>query len=380
MKKILVLILTFAVIFGIFAGCSGNVPDTTGEDTVTLTDGGAGGDAAPAPVVGGSAGIKVGISMPTKDLRQWSNDGDQMEKELKAQGYAVTLDYASNDIATQVSQIDNMLNDGCSLLIIAAIDGDSLGIVLDIAKERNVAVISYDRLLMNSDAITNYVAFDLYMIGWKQGEYIRDNLKLDTTDGPYNIELFAGDPGDNTARYIFSGAMDVLMPYIDQGKVIVKSGQTDFKEVSTAAWASEAAQSRMDAIIAANYADGTTLYAVLCADDRCALGVTNALESNYNGQWPIITGCNCEIPNVKNILNGKQSMSVFCDTRTLASKAVEMADAILKGGEAPVNDRETYNNNVMVVPSFLCEPVVADKDNYRPILIDSGYYGEDDLS
>ncbi|MBP5222216.1 MAG: substrate-binding domain-containing protein, partial [Lachnospiraceae bacterium] len=201
-----------------------------------------------------------------------------------------------------------------------------------------------------------------------------------TTDGPYNIELVTGDPGDNNARYFFSGAMDVLNPYIDQCKRVGKSGQTDFKELATAAWASEAAQSRMDAIISANYADGTKLDAVLCSNDSTALGVTNALESNYNGAWPIITGQDCDIANVKNMLKGKQSMSIFKDTRTLASKVVEMVDAIMKGGEAPVNDRESYNNNVKVVPSYLCEPVFADKDNYKKILIESGYYTEDQLN
>ena len=375
-KRVCSLLLAGILALGTLAGCSGDsskassqAGTTTKKDTTTTT----------TTTTTAKAGGKVGVAMPTKDLQRWNQDGDNMKKELEAAGYTVALDYASNDIATQVTQIENMINSGCEILVIASIDGDSLGTVLDQAKEKNIPVIAYDRLIMNSDAVTYYATFDNYMVGTKQGEYIRDQLKLDTTDGPYNIELVTGDPGDNNARYFFSGAMDVLNPYIDQGKLVVKSGQTDFKEVATAAWASEAAQSRMDAIISANYADGTKLDAVLCSNDSTALGVTNALESNYNGAWPIITGQDCDIANVKNMLDGKQSMSIFKDTRTLASKVVEMVDAIMKGGEAPVNDKESYNNNVKVVPSFLCEPVFADKDNYKEILIDSGYYTEDQL-
>ncbi|MBO4290942.1 MAG: sugar-binding protein [Lachnospiraceae bacterium] len=376
-KRVCSLLLAGILALGTLAGCSGDsskassqAGTTTKKDTTTTT----------TTTTTAKAGGKVGVAMPTKDLQRWNQDGDNMKKELEAAGYTVALDYASNDIATQVTQIENMINSGCEILVIASIDGDSLGTVLDQAKEKNIPVIAYDRLIMNSDAVTYYATFDNYMVGTKQGEYIRDQLKLDTTDGPYNIELVTGDPGDNNARYFFSGAMDVLNPYIDQGKLVVKSGQTDFKEVATAAWASEAAQSRMDAIISANYADGTKLDAVLCSNDSTALGVTNALESNYNGAWPIITGQDCDIANVKNMLKGKQSMSIFKDTRTLASKVVEMVDAIMKGGEAPVNDRESYNNNVKVVPSYLCEPVFADKDNYKKILIESGYYTEDQLN
>ena len=138
----------------------------------------------------------------------------------------------------------------------------------------------------------------------------------------------------------------------------------------------------MEAIISANYADGTQLDAVMCSNDSTAFGVTNALVANYEGNhnnWPIITGQDCDIANVKNMLAGKQSMSIFKDTRTLASQTVKMVDAILKGTEAPVNDKETYNNGVKVVPSYLCEPVFADANNYKEILIDSKYYTEEQL-
>ncbi len=331
--------------------------------------------AAEAPAGGG----KVGVAMPTKDLQRWNQDGANMQAQLEAAGYEVDLQYASNDIATQVSQIENMISSGAQVLVIASIDGDSLGTVLAQAKEAGIKVIAYDRLIMNSDAVSYYATFDNYMVGTKQGEYIKQQLDLDNAAGPFNMEIFTGDPGDNNARFFYGGAIDVLKPYIDEGKIVVKSGQVDFDNVATANWATENAQSRMDAIISSNYADGTKLDAVLCSNDSTALGVTNSLEANYTGDWPIITGQDCDVTNVKNMIAGKQSMSIFKDTRDLAAKTVEMVDAIMKGTEAPVNDTSTYDNGTGVIPSYLCEPVFADVSNYKTLLIDSGYYTEDQL-
>ncbi|MBO4785349.1 MAG: sugar-binding protein [Lachnospiraceae bacterium] len=329
--------------------------------------------------IGGSGNKKVGVAMPTKDLQRWNQDGANMEKLLKEAGYDVDLQYASNDINTQVTQIENMISSGCDVLVIASIDGDSLGTVLEQAKQKKIPVIAYDRLIMNSDAVTYYATFDNYMVGTKQGQYIEEQLGLKEGKGGYNMEIFTGDPGDNNARFFYGGAMDVLNPYIEAGQITVPSGQIDFDTVATANWASDAAQARMEAIISSNYADGTKLDAVLCSNDSTAFGVTNALVANNISPYPIITGQDCDIANVKNMLDGKQSMSIFKDTRTLAQKTVEMVDAILKGGTAPTNDTSTYNNGVKVVPSYLCEPVFADVNNYKELLIDSGYYTADQL-
>ena len=217
------------------------------------------------------------------------------------------------------------------------------------------------------------------MVGQKQGEYIEQALDLKNAAGPFNIELITGDPGDNNARYFFDGAMDVLNPYIESGKLVVKSGQTDFATVATAGWKTENAQSRMENIISSFYADGTQLDAVMANNDSTALVVTNALTASYTGKLPIITGQDCDIANVKNMIAGKQSMSIFKDTRTLANQVVKMVDAIMKGEKAEVNDTESYDNGKLVVPTYLCEPVFADVNNYKELLIDSGYYTEDQL-
>ena len=324
-------------------------------------------------------GKKVGVSMPTKDLQRWNQDGENMQKQLEEAGYEVDLQFASNDVQQQLNQVTNMINSGCDVIVIAAIEGSSLGSALDLAKEKGIPVIAYDRLLMDSDAVSYYATFDNYMVGTKQGTYVKEALDLDNAAGPFALEITAGDPGDNNARYFYQGAMDVLNPYIEAGKLTVKSGQIEFTDVATPTWKTEVAQTRADGILASYYSDGSNIDAWLCSNDSTALGVTNALDANYDGDWPIITGQDCDISNVKNMIAGKQAMSVFKDTRTLAAQVVKMVGQILAGETVDVNDTETYNNNVIVVPSYLCEPVFADVNNYAELLLDSGYYTADQL-
>jgi putative multiple sugar transport system substrate-binding protein len=327
---------------------------------------------------GESKGL-IGVAMPTQDLQRWNQDGTNMKAELEAAGYEVDLQFAGNDVQQQVSQVQNMIANGDQLLVIASIEGDSLGTVLAEAKEAGIPVIAYDRLIMNTDAVSYYATFDNYLVGVTQGQYIIDTLDLDNQDGPFNMEIITGDPGDNNVNFFYGGAMDTLQPYIDAGKLVVPSGQIAKEEVATANWATDAAQSRFENILSSYYADGTNLDVVLASNDSTALGVENALAANYTGEYPIITGQDCDIANTINLIAGKQAMSVFKDTRTLASKVVEMVEAIMEGGEAPVNDTETYDNGTGVIPSFLCEPVAVTVDNYKEMLIDSGYYTEDQL-
>ena len=327
----------------------------------------------------GAYAAKVGVSMPTKDLQRWNQDGENMQKMLEDAGYEVDLQYASNDVQTQLSQVENMISSGANVLVIAAIEGSSLGEALDMAQENEIPVIAYDRLLMENDGVSYYATFDNYKVGTVQGQYIVDALDLENAEGPFNLECTAGDPGDNNAGFFYQGAIDVLMPYIESGKLVVPSDQVEFDDVATPTWATEVAQTRAENILSSNYADGTNVDVWLCSNDSTALGVENALAANYTGTYPIITGQDCDIENTKNMINGKQSMSVFKDTRTLASQVVKMVGQIANGEEVDVNDTETYDNGTGVIPSFLCEPVFADANNYKELLIDSGYYTEDDL-
>ena len=334
---------------------------------------------------GAGSSTKVGVSMPTKDLQRWNQDGANMKSQLEKAGYTVDLQFAANDINTQISQLENMITGGCKVLVIASIDGSSLSNVLATAKKKNIQTIAYDRLIMDTDAVSYYATFDNYKVGTLQGDYLVDQLGLKTRSAsdPVYMEFFTGDPGDNNINFFFGGAMDVLKPYLDSGVIVCPSGQTAKAQAATLEWSSERAQSRMENLITSNgYSPkGQKLDAVYCSNDSTAQGVTQALLSaGYDASnFPVITGQDCDITSVKNMLKGYQSMSVFKDTRTLASKVVEMVDAIMKGSNPHVNDTKTYDNNVKVVPSFLCEPVFGDVNNYKALLVDSGYYKESEL-
>jgi putative multiple sugar transport system substrate-binding protein len=384
-RKFLAAAMALALAAGMLSGCSsstGSAPENKEAQTTAAAATEAAKEAetkAEEAKAANGEGTLVGVAMPTKDLQRWNQDGDNMKKQLEAAGYKVDLQYASNDVQTQVAQVENMISNGCQILVIAAIDGSSLGEPLSQAKAMGTPVIAYDRLIMNSDAVTYYATFDNYKVGQKQGEYLAEALGLESASEPKNIELFTGDPGDNNANFFFGGALDVLQKYIDSGKLVVKSGQTAFEQAATADWSTEKAQNRMDTIIASNYSDGTVLDAVLCSNDSTALGVENALASSYTGQYPVITGQDCDIANVKNMLQEKQAMSVFKDTRTLASQVVKMVDAVMQGKDAETNDTKSYDNGTGIIPSYLCDPVVVTLDNYKDMLITSGYYTEDQL-
>ena len=324
---------------------------------------------------------KVGVSMPTQDLQRWVQDGENMQKELEANGYEVMLTYAGNNVATQISDLENMITNDCDVLVIASIDGGSLGTVLASAKEKDIMVVAYDRLLMDTADVDFYATFDNYKVGVIQADYIIEKFDLDNTDKSYRMEVFAGSPDDNNARFFYAGAMDKLQPYIDEGKLVVTSGQSDFETCAILGWGTPDAQKRMDDLLAGYYTDGTFPDLVLSPNDSLAMGIANSLEAAGCPieSFPVITGQDCDKANMKNIIAGKQSMSVFKDTRTLAAQVVEMVNAYLLGDEVPVNDTETYDNNVKTVPSFLCDPVFADINNYEELLIESGYYTIEDL-
>jgi putative multiple sugar transport system substrate-binding protein len=325
---------------------------------------------------------KVGISMPTRSSERWIKDGENMQKEFKDKGYEVILQYAQNEIPTQVSNIENMITSGVNCLVIAAIDGEQLTEVLKKAADKNIKVIAYDRLIRKSANVDYYASFDNFKVGVTQASYLEKSLGLKDGKGPFNIELFAGSPDDNNATLFFKGAMSVLQPYMDSKKLVVRSGQTDFKTIAIMRWEGKTAQDRMDNILSKSY--GTEkVDAVLSPYDGITIGIINALKARGYGSaskaLPVTSGQDAEVMSVKSIIKGEQTSTVFKDTRILAKKAVEMATAVLKGEKPVVNDEKTYENGVKVVPSFLCEIVSVDKSNYKKELIESGYYTEAQL-
>jgi putative multiple sugar transport system substrate-binding protein len=325
--------------------------------------------------------LLVGVSMPTQSSQRWIQDGNYMKETLEERGYEVDLQYAEDNIDAQVSQIENMIVKGAQVLVIAAIDGASLTNVLQQAADNDVKVISYDRLIINTPHVSYYATFDNFQVGVLQGGYIVDALDLESGAGPFNIELFAGSPDDTNAYYFFDGAMSQLQPFIDSGQLNVVSGQTDFDQVATLRWDGATAQQRMDNILAAFYTD-RDVHAVLSPYDGLSIGILSALKSVGYGsskELPVITGQDAEVPSVKAILAGEQTSTVFKDTRVLAERAARMVDAVLQGTEPEINDTETYDNGIFIVPSFLEIPVSVDINNWEEVLLDSGYYTRDDL-
>ncbi|WP_371477788.1 multiple monosaccharide ABC transporter substrate-binding protein [Kitasatospora sp. NBC_00315] len=331
---------------------------------------------------GGAKGGMVGIAMPTKSSERWINDGDNMVKQFQAKGYKTDLQYGDNVVENQVSQIENMITKGAKLLVVAAIDGSSLTDVLQKAADAKIPVISYDRLIRGTSNVDYYATFDNFKVGVLQGTYIADKLGLAGGKGPFNVELFAGSPDDNNATFFFQGAMSVLKPYIDQKKLVVQSGQSDFNQVATLRWDGGLAQSRMDNLLSKSYTSAK-VDAVLSPYDGISIGILSSLKGvGYGGAdkaMPIVTGQDAELASVKSILAGEQTQTVYKDTRELAKVAVQMGDALLTGGKPEVNDTTQYNNGSKVVPAFLLQPVSVDKENYQKVLIDGGQYTADQL-
>ncbi|MBC7575886.1 MAG: sugar-binding protein [Tardiphaga sp.] len=319
----------------------------------------------------------VGVAMPTKASARWIADGENMVKVLKQRGYSTDLQYAEDDIPNQLSQIENMVTKGAKVLVVASIDGTTLSDVLAQAKAKGITIIAYDRLIRDTPNVDYYATFDNFQVGVLQAQSIEAALKLKESKGPFNIELFGGSPDDNNAYFFYDGAMSVLKPYIDSGKLIVASGQMGMNKVSTLRWDGATAQARMDNLLSAFYTN-KKLSAVLSPYDGLSIGILSSLKGVGYGSgdmpMPIVSGQDAEVPSIKSMLRGEQYSTIFKDTRDLAKVTADMVDAALSGKEVQVNDTTTYNNGRKVVPSFLLKPVAVDKSNWEHLLIDSGYY------
>jgi putative multiple sugar transport system substrate-binding protein len=336
-------------------------------------------------------GALIGVTMPTRSSERWISDGKYVQEQLEALGYKVDLQYAEDKIPTQTQQLDNQITKGAKLLIIASIDGTAITTQLESAKANNIPVIAYDRLIRKSPNVDYYATFDNDKVGVQQATSLLTGLKVLNADGskgsakgPFNIELFAGSPDDNNATFFFNGAMSVLKPYLDDGTLVVKSKQTDFKKVAILRWQAKTAQDRMENLLTSTYRDGAKVDGVLSPYDGLSIGILSALKSNGYGtaaqKYPIVTGQDAEQASVKSIIANEQYSTIYKDTRQLAATTVKMADAVLKGEKPETNNTTDYDNGVKVVPSMLLQSVIVDKTNYKKELVDSGYYTEAQLS
>ncbi|WP_069111969.1 multiple monosaccharide ABC transporter substrate-binding protein [Jiangella alba] len=333
----------------------------------------------------------IGVSMPTQTSERWIADGDSVREQLEELGYQVDLQYAGDDIPTQSQQVDQMITQGADVLIIAAIDGTALSSQLQAAADADIPVIAYDRLIRDSENVDFYVSFDNYRVGVAQAEALLTGLGLRTADGqpgeatgPFNVELFAGSLDDNNAHFFFDGAMDTLQPFIDDGSLVVKSGQTGIEQVAILRWQQETAQRRMEDLLTSSYNDGSRVDGVLSPYDGLSRGIITALQNAGYGAvaspMSVVTGQDAEIASVKLIDDGVQNSTIFKDTRLLAEQAVAAAEAFLAGDEPEANDTETYENGVKVVPSYLLPVETVYADDIAPLLVDSGYYTAEEVA
>jgi putative multiple sugar transport system substrate-binding protein len=351
--------------------------------------GGAGGGGAEAE------DLTIGVSMPTQTSERWIADGNNVKEQLEGEGYTVDLQYANDDIPTQSQQIDQMITEGADILVIAAIDGTALSGQLENAASNNIPVVSYDRLIRDSENVNFYVTFDNFQVGVAQGNALLRGLGLQNEDGspgtatgPFNVELFAGSLDDNNAFFFWDGAMSVLQPLIDDGTLVVKSGQTSIEQAAILRWQQETAQRRMEDLLTSAYNDGSRVDGVLSPYDGLSRGIITALQNAGYGPtldaqpqpMAVVTGQDAEIASVKLINDGVQSSTIFKDTRLLAEQAVAAASAFAEGNEPEANDTETYDNGVKVVPSYLLPVETVYKDDIQSALVDSGYWTADEVA
>jgi putative multiple sugar transport system substrate-binding protein len=338
----------------------------------------------------GDGGL-VGVAMPTKSSERWIQDGDAVKKQLEDAGYKVDLQYAEDDIPTQVSQLENMITKGAKALIVASIDGTTLTSVLQEAADADIPVIAYDRLIRDTENVDYYASFDNYKVGVQQATSVLNGLGLVDLEGkpvdgapagPFNIEMFAGSPDDNNATFFWDGAQDTFKPFIDAGTLKVGSGQTDFQQAATLRWDGETAQKRMENILTSTYSGGDKVQAILSPYDGISRGIISALtDAGYSvgDEWPVISGQDAELDSVKAIDSGEQYATIFKDTRNLAKEAVNMAKAVLEGDKPETNNDTDYNNGVKEVPSYLLDSQIVVKDNIQDVLVDSGYWTEEEI-
>ncbi|MCL2832819.1 MAG: sugar-binding protein, partial [Treponema sp.] len=289
----------------------------------------------------------IGVLMPKLDVDRWLIDGSSIKRQLEAKQYSVTVEYANDDAALQIAQIEKIISGkNCKALIIAGVDCYGLNDVLKKAHDKKILIIAYDRLIMNTPYVDYYVTFDNFGIGADQGQYIVEEFGLDKQEAkPVYMEILSGAFDDSTSKENYDGQMSVIKPYIDNGKIIVKSGETTLEATAIPDWATKNAETHVADILDTYYGN-TKINTILSTNDSMAMGAMDALRgAGYTkDDWPLITGMDCDLDNVRAIRDGWQAISMFIDMRLLASVAVYLAEDALSGKIYPNLNKSYYNN------------------------------------
>jgi putative multiple sugar transport system substrate-binding protein len=318
---------------------------------------------------GFESGSVIGVALPDKTSENWTIAGGLFEDAIAEAGFEANIQYAgsTSPAPDQQAQISTMIEDGAKVIIVGAFDSKSLGAQLADAKDQGITVIAYDRLLEETENVDYYAAFDNFKVGELQGQALVDGLKAVKPEGPYNIELFSGGPTDPNAKVFFDGAMSILQPLIDSGDLVVVSGETEVAATATDGWDPANAQERMDTLIQGSY-QGTELDGVLSPNDTLARAI---IQSVSDAGLPniVITGQDSEAASIPYILDGRQYMTIYKDTRKLVDQTVSMITSLSEGDEAETND--TADNGTKEVPTFYLDPIVVTKDNAAEVYKDN---------
>jgi len=353
MKKFATAIITLGAVGALtLTGCSSSDRD---ESTAEGTESAAAGFAADAT---------IGVALPQKTSENWVLAEQLFNDGLKEAGFTPIVQFANSGVPEQQNQISAMVEKDAKIIVVGAIDASQLGTQLDAAKAEGATILAYDRLIKNTESVDQYIAFDNFQVGVLQGTALLEGLAERKGAGPYNIELVAGSPDDANATPFFEGAMSILQPKIDDKTLTVVSGQTDFDAVATQGWKAENVQKRFDTILSANYSDGTPLHGVLSPNDTLARAVLTSVKQ-AGLPTPVITGQDSEVESVQSIMAGEQYSTIYKDTRELVKATIDAIKSYQKGEEPEINDTESYDNGVKIVPANLLPPQIVTKENAK---------------
>lgn len=339
---------------------------------------------------GGKDKLAVGIVLPTKDEPRWVQDEERFRSALEQKGYNVEILFSQGDSSKEKTNVEDLITKGIKVLVICPHDGTAAAASADAAAEAGIKVISYDRLIRETSAVDYYVTFDSFIVGVQQGQYLIDNAQ-----GQGNpLYLYAGAASDNNAFIFFAGAWSVLQPKIADGTFVIKnsdvaeslSGKKDLSRDElgkvlgqiTTNWDFNTAKNLAEANLTATTAADKGEVFILAPNDGTARAIADAFAADGDVTKYHVTGQDAEKASVQYIIDGKQSMTVFKDVRTLVGDAIDAAVMMLEGKNPPAST--TVNNGVKDVPSTPSDVVTVTQSNVKSALIDSGYYQASDFS
>ncbi|AEE97530.1 D-xylose ABC transporter substrate-binding protein [Mahella australiensis] len=357
-KRVLALVAVLVLLVGVMAGCNGsNQPASSSNNTSTNDDSDNSSNS--------SQKVRIGLSLATLQEERWQRDRDAFKKKAESLGAEILIQSANGDENLQNNQVENLLSQDLDLLVIIPQNADSAAALVEDAHKAGVKVISYDRMIMNTD-VDLYISFDNEKVGELQGKFLTDLVPK----GVYYI--FSGSPTDNNAKYFKAGAMKYIQPLADKGDIKIAYDQ------AIEGWKPDQAMKLMENALTAN---NNKVDAVLAPNDGTAGGIIQALAAQgLAGKVPV-TGQDADLAAVKRIIEGTQSMTVFKDARKEAEKAAELAVQMAQGKEVSeltdVNSK--VNNGKIDVPSVLLTPVTITKDNIDKELIESGWFTKEQV-